>query len=177
MSHVSKVVILVIVVLVSLAGVAIAADPKKVPPKLSPSQTPPATYKRPDLVPMKPPGWLPAAPGGLQFECWSKTILRIRVWMMNTGTATAGSFKTVVSVNGVVWNVPNNPHTELAGLPPGGHYSHLLMGPAPGPGPIPGKVLVSVKVDSENTVVELNETNNVATVKTLPCGAGGYPGR
>lgn len=170
MNHLSKVAGLTAIALVSWVGMALAADPKKVPPKLPTTQTPPAPTQmqvlRPDLVPM-PWSGVPAIPG---FKAWCEgNKLHIVVEVRNKGTAPAGTFKTLVRVNGVVWSVPNNPYTLPWALPPGYGHDFLLTGSVPGSSPIPGKVLVNVQVDSENTVVELNENNNVLTVTTKAC--------
>jgi len=89
---------------------------------------------------------------------------------MNTGTAPAGSFKMLVRVNGAVWSIPNNPYTvPEPGLVPGQGRDIFLVGRAPGPDPITGKILVSVTIDSENTVPERSENNNVAKATTASC--------
>ncbi len=165
MGDLSKIAALTITVLVSFAAIALAADPSKVPPKLSPSQTPPAKFVRPDLVPVKLAGGKVVT--GFHSWCGDNKLV-VMGEVMNGGNDRGGSFKVLVRVNGLVWNIPNNPRSFSAGPFPGHTISYIFEGWAPAPNPITGKVLVTVKVDSENTVVELNENNNVASV-TTPC--------
>jgi hypothetical protein len=167
MSYLPKIVSLTVVALVSWVGIALAADPKKVPPKLSPSQTPPAKFVRPDLVPKLDPGW---PPGGFTVWCHDHK-LHVRVDVRNEGTVQipAGTVRSLVKVSGQAWQVPNNPYTTLVALPPGTHSDFYLSGYSPAPHPITGTLMVSVKVDSENTVVERNENNNVVTATATPC--------
>ncbi len=167
MSHLSKIVSLVATVVLFAGGIALAADPKKVPPKLSPSQTPPAKFvPRPDLVPVKLAGGKVVT--GFHSWCGGNKLV-VMGEVMNGGNDRGGSFKVLVRVNGLVWNIPNNPRSFSAGPFPGHTISYIFEGWVPGPGPIPNQVLVSVEVDPENTVAELNEKNNVATVRKTPC--------
>ncbi len=157
MSHAPKIIGLAAVLLLIQGDIGLAA---KDPPPLSPRQYPPAPAQvqvpRPDLVPTMLKAW---CQGNEQ---------HVKVTAMNTGTAEAWHFKVLVRANGAVWSVPYNPY-PVPGLKPGLHWHIHWVGRAPAPNPITGKVLVSVKVDSENTVVELNENNNVASVTTMPC--------
>ncbi|MGH7428270.1 MAG: CARDB domain-containing protein, partial [Candidatus Methylomirabilaceae bacterium] len=170
MAHWSKIASLTVIALVSWAGVALAADPKKVPPKLSPSQTPPAptwqSVPRPDLVPWNAGGPGREAIGVDKFECWGGQQahhFKIAIGMKNIGTAqTSLAVKSLVRVNGVDVNHPDNPHTYPAGLLPNHQQGYSMVVPAPGL----GTHTLWVKVDSDNLQAELNERNNVATATT-----------
>lgn len=169
MSHALKAVSLAAIVLLAAGGIALAADPSKAPRKLPTTPTPQTATQmqvlRPDLVPWKKGG----AIGITSFNCYKEgetslptPALKILFGFKNIGIVKAGPFKVLVKVNGTVWDHLQNPIT-WAELPPNYEFDWQMDGPVPGP----GTYTLWVKVDSEDAVAELNETNNVATATAV----------
>ena len=172
MSHVSKVASLAATVLLAAGGIALAADPQPVTPSKQATPAPiPAVaacaFKPcPDLVPWK--GGQGGGIGVKKFSCGdtqSGKVLYITLGIRNSGTAkTTVPVKTLVKVDGAVWNNPNNPHTTAAEMWPNQWQEFQMTGPAPAP--ILGTHTLWVMVDSDQAQLESNEGNNVATATT-----------
>ena len=163
----SKVVNLAAAILFFTGMVSLAAPPgppgptPRPTPKLNPCLTRVAC---PDLVP-----WKGGGRGGIgikQFTCSSTAsdpyVLKIVLGIKNIGNAgTTVAVKTLVKVNGVVWNNPNNPHTT-GPLGSNQHQDFSMSGAVPAP----GSYTLWVKVDSDNVQSESKESNNEITAST-----------
>lgn len=142
MRNMSKIVGLLAALLLVAGGIGLAAD-------------------LPDLVPGT---WGEEGVVG-KISCGTKWLL-LELFIANIGKAqTTHAVKTLVKVDGSVWNVGGNPYTMPAGLLPGYSHTFNMAGPPPGP----GMHTLWVKVDSDNAQQELNENNNEATA-TTSCG-------